>query len=83
MHLATNIIIIIVIFLKKVKFLFFLVQYMCILMLPDCNREYLLKKSLGGACPQTPLASLRLRRSIGKFQFLWTKPNPMPVDVYT
>ena len=43
-------------------------------MLPDCSREYLLKKiSLA-----TPLASLRLRRSIGKFQFLWAKPNPMP-----
>ena len=30
-------------------------------MLPDCSREYLLKKI-----------------SIGKFQFLWAKPNPMP-----
>ena len=30
-------------------------------MLPDCSREYLLKKIL-----------------IGKFQFLWAKPNPMP-----
>ena len=47
-------------------------------MLPDCSREYLLKKSLGGACPQTPLASSRLRRSIGKSQFFWAKPNPMP-----
>ena len=47
-------------------------------MLPDCSREYLLKKILGGACPQTPLATSRLRRSIGKFQFLWAKPNPMP-----
>ena len=27
---------------------------------------------------KTPLASSRLRRSIGKFQFLWAKPNPMP-----
>ena len=27
----------------------------------------------------TPLASSRLRRSIGKFQFLLPKPNPMPV----
>ena len=42
------------------------------------SREYLLKKILGGACPQTPLATSRLRRSIGKFQFLWAKPNPMP-----
>ena len=33
---------------------------------------------LGERCPQTPLASSRLRRSIGKFQFLWAKPNPMP-----
>ena len=38
------------------------------------------KKSLGGPCPQTPLASSRLRRSIGKIQFLWAKPNPMPVQ---
>ena len=37
-----------------------------------------IKKILGGACPQTPLATSRLRRSIGKFQFLWAKPNPMP-----
>ena len=37
------------------------------------------KKFLGGgACPQTPLASSRLRRSIGRFQFLVGKPNPMP-----
>ena len=47
-------------------------------MLPDCSREYQLKKILGGACPQTPLTSSRLRRSIGKFQFLAAKPNPMP-----
>ena len=47
-------------------------------MLPDCSREYQLKKILGGACPQTPLASSRLRRSIGKFQFFAAKPNPMP-----
>ena len=48
-------------------------------MLPDCNREYLFKKNLEGACPQTPLATSRLRRSIGKLQFLLTKHNPMPV----
>ena len=47
-------------------------------MLPDCSREYQLKKILGGACPQTPLTRSRLRRSIGKFQFLAAKPNPMP-----
>ena len=48
-------------------------------MLPDCSREYQLKKILGGACPQTPLSSSRLRRSIGKIQFFAAKPNPMPV----
>ena len=32
---------------------------------------------------KTPLASSRLRRSIGKFQFLLAKANPMPdVCVY-
>ena len=36
------------------------------------------KKFLGGACPQTPLANSRLRRSIAKFQFLLSKHNPMP-----
>ena len=49
-------------------------------MLPDCSREYLLKKILGGACPQITLATSRLRRSIGKFQFLVPKPNPMPAN---
>ena len=39
-------------------------------MLPDCRREYLFKKKT--------LAGSRLRRSIGKFQFLLTKHNPMP-----
>ena len=36
------------------------------------------KKIIGGACPQIPLATSRLRRSIGKFQFLLAKLNPMP-----
>ena len=36
------------------------------------------KKILEGACPQTPLGSSRLRRSIAKFHFFLTKPNPMP-----
>ena len=47
-------------------------------MLPDCSRVPIKKKILGGACPQTPLASSRLHRSIDKFQFLVAKPNPMP-----
>ena len=33
---------------------------------------------LGEHAPKPPLASSRLRRSIGKFQFLLAKPNPMP-----
>ena len=42
-------------------------------MLPDCSREYLLKKNSWGS------NVMMLRRSIGKFQFLLAKPNPMPV----
>ena len=42
------------------------------------QRVHIKKKFLGGACPQTPLASSRLCCSIGKFQFLLTKHNPMP-----
>ena len=48
-------------------------------MLPDCSREHLLKKISLGSMPPNPLAISRLRRSIGKFQFLLTKHNPMPV----
>ena len=47
---------------------------------PRLQQRVLIKKNfLGEHAPQTPLASSRLRRSIGKFQFLWAKPNPMPV----
>ena len=41
------------------------------------QRVHIKKKILGGACPQTPLSHSRLCRSIGKFQFLWAKSNPM------
>ena len=36
------------------------------------------KNFFGEHAPQTPLANSRLHRSIGKFQFFLTKPNPMP-----
>ena len=52
---------------------------------PRLQHRVPIKKFLGGACPQTPLASSRLRRLVGKFQFLLPKPNPMPglgVQVY-
>ena len=45
-------------------------------MLPDCSREY-----LKNSCGAYPPSNSRLRRSIGKFQFLLTKVtkhNPMP-----
>ena len=48
---------------------------------PRLQQRVPIKKNfLGEHAPQTPLASSRLRRSIDKFQFLWAKPNPMPVD---
>ena len=67
MHLPTNII---VFFLKKVKLLFFLVQYICILILPDCSREYLLKKISWGSMPPNPptkLTAAPLDRQISVF----------------
>ena len=46
---------------------------------PRLQQRVPIKKNFfGGACPQTPLAGSRLRRSVGKFQFLLAKLNPMP-----
>ena len=45
---------------------------------PRLQQRVPIKKFLVEHAPQTPLASSRLRRSIGKFQFLAAKPNPMP-----
>ena len=45
---------------------------------PRLQQRVPIKKFIWGACPQTPLASSRLCRSIGKFQFSLTKHNLMP-----
>ena len=49
---------------------------------PRLQQRVPIKKNfLREECPQTPLAGSRLRHSIGKFQFLLAKLNPMPVFV--
>ena len=74
MHLATNVMI--VFFLKKVKLLFFSSTIYMYFNAPRLQQRVSIKKKiLVGACP---LATSRLRRSVGKFQFLVPKLNPMP-----
>ena len=42
------------------------------------QRVHIKKNFLGEHPPKPPGLISRLRRSIGKFQFLLAKPNPMP-----
>ena len=48
---------------------------------PRLQQRVPIKKNSWGSMPPNPLASSRLRHSIGKFQFLAAKPNPMPAGV--
>ena len=47
-------------------------------MLPDCSREYLLKKISWGSMPPNPPSKLTAAPIGRQLQFLWAKPNPMP-----
>ena len=60
----------IVFFLNKPNYYFFLVQYICILMLPDCSRECHIKKNSWGSMPPNPpskLTAAPLDRQISVF----------------
>ena len=45
---------------------------------PRLQQRVPIFKKILGSMPPDPLATPRLHRSIGKFQFLLTKHNPMP-----